>query len=296
MKNVKSILLIIASLLPFLTNAQNTYVNKEGKTHYLGRLSIDELFASEFKDWNIEYNVEQKLPSDISTRLEDYKVKVFLGTWCGDSKEWLPQFIQLWEKSGLSRDQLELIALHNEGNQYKRSPEEYEKGLNVHRVPTFIFYKNGEEKARIVERPINDLLTDVAQIALGVPSKERYRAISLINKAWDEKPIDSLYAKHNYQPLLRKTYREVSTSGELNNYGYVLKAAGEMEKAEFAFYLNRNLFKTNPNTWDSLGEICFDQEKYDEAKVNYEKVLELDPKNANAEEMLAKIKSKKNGM
>ena len=50
MKNVKSILLIIASLLPFLTNAQNTYVNKEGKTHYLGRLSIDELFASEFKD------------------------------------------------------------------------------------------------------------------------------------------------------------------------------------------------------------------------------------------------------
>ena len=288
----KTIHLLLFVLTALIVQAQGSYLNEDGDRHLLGKMKVQDIQTEEFKDWVIEKDEALKLDSEISKNLKDYQVKVFLGTWCGDSRQWVPQFVQLWENSGLAADQLDFIALHNDGDQYKRSPQEFEKGLNIHRVPTFLFYKNGEEVARIVESPKTDLITDVSQIALGFPSKERYGAVKVVEDFLNTTDIDSVYNKSIYRPILNKAYREVSKSSELNTYGYVLKARGDLKKAEFAFYLNRNIFRTNPNTWDSLGEIYFEQEKYEDAEFNYKKVLEMDPKNENAKEMLAKIEEK----
>lgn len=289
MKKLKTLFAIIVATFPLITAAQNTYVNKGGKTHYIGKLTIDQLYQDTFKNWQVDPKEIPTIEKEVAKILQDYKIKIFLGTWCGDSKAWVPEFLNAWQQAGLSNDNLELIALHNEDDMYKRSPEGYEVGLNIHRVPTFIFYKDGIEDARIVEKPLNDLATDIKQIALGIPSRPRYRAVSILDEVLANEAIDSLYKRKNYRPLLRKVYSEVSKSSELNTYGYVLKAVGELKKAEFVFYLNRNLFRTNPNTWDSLGEIYLEQEKYEEAKFNYEKVAAMDPENENAIAMLKKI-------
>jgi len=67
----------------------------------------------------------------------------------------------------LSQDTaLEIIALYN-GEKTKQGPNGEEKGMGIHRVPTFIFEQGGKEIARIVEDPATDFETDIAQIALG---------------------------------------------------------------------------------------------------------------------------------
>jgi len=45
---------------------------------------------------------------------------------------------------------------------------------------TLFFKRDGKEIARIVETPQNDLLTDIGQIALGLPSKPNYRAANYL--------------------------------------------------------------------------------------------------------------------
>jgi thiol-disulfide isomerase/thioredoxin len=273
---------------------QHSYKEENGETHLLGQIGEELLLQKPFSDWYTSKIALDALSNKAIERLKGYQVKIFLGTWCGDSRKWVPQFVQLWKESGLSKEKLAFIALHNAGDQYKRSPKEFEKGLNIHRVPTFIFYKDGQEVGRIVESPTNDLLTDIEQIALGIPSKPRYKAVSVLHEQMINNSLDSLGHDADYGALIRKIYREVSRASELNTYGYVLKVAGEMDKAEFVFGINTVLFRHEPNTWDSLGEVNFEQEKYDLSKLNYENVLRLDPENEDAKKMIAKIEKESN--
>jgi tetratricopeptide (TPR) repeat protein len=288
---MKNLSLLFFILSPIFCNAQNAYTDSEGDQHLLGKITISDLETEPFKEW-FTREIDEDYSLECSDKLADLKVKIFIGTWCGDSRKWLPEFITLWKDNNLPFENLSLIALHNEDDQYKQSPSGEEKGLNIHRVPTFIFYNDEQEVARIVESPVNDLKTDITQIAHSFPSKPRYKAVSILDEAMRTQTLDTLYSRKNYRSLLQEVYAEVSKPSELNTYGYVLKASGNLEKAAFVFYVNRNLFQWNPNTWDSLGEIYFEQEKFVEAKFNYEKVIELNPKSANAKEMLEKIKDK----
>ena len=53
----------------------------------------------------------------------------------------------------------------------KTTPENFENGLNIIKVPTLIFYKNGEELNRFVEFSIVSLEEDIRKIL----SSEEYR-------------------------------------------------------------------------------------------------------------------------
>ena len=97
----------------------------------------------------------------------------------------MPQFVKLWDELGLKRSQLRLIGLYNDDERYKTSPNGEEKGKQIHRVPVFIFKSNNVEYARIVESPKNDLVTDVAQIALGFPSAPNYEGANYLFKVFD---------------------------------------------------------------------------------------------------------------
>ena len=62
--------------------------------------------------------------------------------------------------------QLEIVALDYRKEKYKQSPTGEEQGLNIKRVPTIIFLKDGKEVNRIVESPLETLEKDMAQIIL----------------------------------------------------------------------------------------------------------------------------------
>jgi CubicO group peptidase (beta-lactamase class C family) len=77
---------------------------------------------------------------------------------------------------------------------------------------------------------------------------------------------------------------------ELNGLGYDLLTSKKINESIAIFKLAVSEFPENANLYDSLGESYFTNKQYDLAIENYQKSLELNPENKNAEKMLKKIK------
>lgn len=160
--------------------------------------------------------------------------------------------------------------------------------MNIHRIPTFIFKKDNNEIARIVEYPRNDLQTDVAQIALGVPSNPNYEAANYLNKVLD---TDIENFKNNFDKHHKNISRIVSKSSELNTLGYVFLRKKQVNNALICFELNTYLFPYNPNVYDSFGEALMLNNENKKALKMYKKVLKIKPSDENAKNKIQELKS-----
>ena len=288
---MKKCLLVAVNLILVIQVYCQTYTDKKGNIHLWGELDVNELKKAPFDDWYEENSKDYSsiLTKEDASNFKNVTAKVFIGTWCGDTKYLVPKFIKTWNQLGLDEGDLQLIAVHNEGDLYKQGPNRETEGLNIHKVPTIIFEKEGQEIGRIVERTIFDLDTDIQQIVMGLPYEERYQAVAILDQLMQEIDGDSLFIKENIITVYNKIRREVSTGSELNAYGYVLKAQGQYKKAEFVFLLNTYLFKFDPNVHDSYGEMLMVLERWTEAKKEYEEVLRLKGSDDHAVAQLFKI-------
>jgi len=268
-----------------------TYVNDKDQTHLFGPISAQDLQIDSLKVWyqkNYDAIALSSKKNKWKKNLKNTTVHIYLGTWCGDSKRYVPQFIKLWDELGLNPDQLNIIALYNGGDRHKQGPNGEEQGKKIHRVPTFIFNQDGKEYARIVERPVTDLETDIAQIALGYPSTPQYAGANYmldIFSNYSLQEINKDFVKHD-----NAVFRKCSKSSELNTLGYVLLSAGRLDEALVTFMYNTRINRHDPNVYDSYGEALALKGETEKAIANYEKVIELDPKNEHAQEQLEKLK------
>lgn len=78
--------------------------------------------------------------------------------------------------------------------------------------------------------------------------------------------------------------------GELNAFGYQLIQAKQFQEAVRIFQLNVEAYPKSGNTYDSLAEAYMDDGDKAQAIANYEKSLQLNPKNGNAVQMLRKLR------
>ncbi|MEM9548467.1 MAG: hypothetical protein AAGA77_20955 [Bacteroidota bacterium] len=286
------LILIINVMVIFQIHGQ-TYTDKKGNVHLWGKVKVDDLKNAEYGEWytrNMK-NYKTYLSETEGKLFAGCSVRIFLGTWCGDTKFLVPKFIETWKAMGLKEDKLELIALHHEGDNYKQGPNDETLGLNIHKVPTFIFEKNGKEMGRIVERTIFDLDTDLMQIANGYPYEERYQGVVMLHKIMDQMDMESMWIEDNVKKIFNTVRREVATSSELNAYGYVLKAQNQLEKAHFVFFLNRRIFPYDPNVIDSYGEILMQMNRWEEAAQEFNEVIRIKGSDQNAVEQLNLIYS-----
>jgi tetratricopeptide (TPR) repeat protein len=76
---------------------------------------------------------------------------------------------------------------------------------------------------------------------------------------------------------------------ELNNLGYQLIKAGQLQQAIRIFQLNVEAYPNSSNAYDSLGEAYMDAGEKSLAISNYQKSLQLNPKNRGAVLMLQKL-------
>ena len=140
----------------------------------VGTASLDSLLTEPFESW-FEQNYQAASPDPatvqaITPLLEDVEIHAFIGTWCEDSQREVPKFVKILEGAGYPVESVRLVTMTRE----KTTPQNYEEGLQVTNVPTFIFYKGGKEMNRIVEFPIETLEGDMLTILKGEPYKHAY--------------------------------------------------------------------------------------------------------------------------
>ena len=108
-----------------------------------------------------------------------------------------------------------------------------------------------------------------------------------------------LTAKLGGADAVLEKYDEVKAMGDtkqrppefvLNAVGYDLLRDGNTDEAIRLFQRNVEEYPESANVWDSLGEAYAAAGKKDLAIKNYEKSLQLDPKNENAKERLKKLR------
>lgn len=219
--------------------------------------------------------------------LEKFKLKIVFGSWCGDSKRELPKMMKVLNAAGFPEKNIELIGVYDSLEVYKQGPKREEKGLNIYRVPTFIVYQKDKEVGRIVEFPVESLERDLLKIVSGQPYTHNYKGYAQIN-VWLK---EGLLGDANINPrgLAQQIRNDVARETDLNSCGYVLLMRKDVKEAINVFRININLFPLSPNCFDSLGEAYLMAGMKDESKACYQRVLELDPQNANAKAQLEKL-------
>tara|TARA_R110002074_G_scaffold104764_1_gene226259 strand:+ start:9402 stop:9962 length:561 start_codon:yes stop_codon:yes gene_type:complete len=134
----------------------------------VGEINIEGLSSNSYKKWFqpnfASYTAATNNLAQIKDNLAAYQILIFMGTWCGDSKREVPRFIKILESVDYPMKNLKIVAVDKRKDFYKKSPQGEEWGLNIRRVPTFIFYKNGREINRIIETPVTTLEEDILNI------------------------------------------------------------------------------------------------------------------------------------
>ena len=261
----------------------NALAQKEPRL--LGTCSSKDLEQQPYAAW-YKTNYENYSPSAgivdqlKKIRLEKFTLKVVFGSWCGDSKREVPKMMKVLNTIGFPEKNIQLIAVHDSVEVYKQAPKHEERGLNIYRVGTFIFYKNGKEIARIVEYPVESIERDLLKILSGQPYVSNYRSYAQIS-TWLEQ---GLLTDVNVDPrgLAQQIRTDVSREADLNSCGYVLLRRNDVKEAITVFRMNTNLFPQSPNCFDSLGEAYLVAGLKDKSKACNQRVLELDPQNTNA--------------
>ncbi|TBW30394.1 thioredoxin family protein [Gramella sp. KN1008] len=181
----KKFLILLAVMAISCGNTINKNLNEEEmveietddfqKDILLGEFKKEDLQQKPFSTWfepeYEEFQPQEKAMKDIHENIGDYEIKLLMGTWCGDSRREVPKFLKLLDKSNYDYDKLEMVAVdHN-----KSTPSQIEKELDVHHVPTIIFYKDGVEVNRFVEYPQEESIEeDIAKIVSGKEYKDSY--------------------------------------------------------------------------------------------------------------------------
>lgn len=168
---------LLFSVFCFQAKAQNS-AKKENNAKkinysYTGKITKNDFMNSSYtKKWfnpkYEQYDPPKKLVRKIKRHIKDYKIIAYMGNWCHDSKREIPKFYKLLDETGYDLDNLTVYAV----NGRKQTKNHDEKGHNIVRVPTMIFYKDGKEVNRFVEHARESLVKDILKIVSGEPYKD----------------------------------------------------------------------------------------------------------------------------
>ncbi|MBH45298.1 MAG: thiol reductase thioredoxin [Flavobacteriaceae bacterium] len=147
----------------------------DGEMILLGAINQANLITAEITPWfKIEYDrisIDPKWADSLKPYTDGLSIKIFMGTWCEDSQREIPHLFKILNALDVDHRNLEMYAMATE----KITPSNFEKGLNITNVPTFIFYKNGNEMNRFVELPVENLAQDIAKIIKGETYHHSYK-------------------------------------------------------------------------------------------------------------------------
>ncbi len=117
-------------------------------------------FGNYFKEEYEAYEADPVMINNIYNLDKNTDITIVLGTWCHDSQEQVPRFYRIMDEAKIPDDVISVIGV--DGN--KTGGELNIERLGIELVPTFIFYRKGEEIGRIIETPEVSLEADIWEI------------------------------------------------------------------------------------------------------------------------------------
>lgn len=129
----------------------------------MGMLATIEGFLAQHPDYGDlarGYIPEREAIESIRANINGLAITVFVGDWCPDCRVQLPAFLAVMSAVDKDKIKIEFIGMDRNKEDALGKAEE----MNVLAVPTFIFFRNGNEIGRIIEKPKESLERDIAGI------------------------------------------------------------------------------------------------------------------------------------
>ena len=130
------------------------YVNREG----LKNEPFHEWFTPEYRSYTVNDSLLSRINKDDFRK--NVKITLVFGTWCSDSRREVPRFYKILDHLEYDTKKMTVIAVNTNKTANGTPVDE----LNIDHIPTFIFYKKGEEIGRIIESPEKSLEEDILEI------------------------------------------------------------------------------------------------------------------------------------
>lgn len=106
------------------------------------------------------YNPDKEVLEKIKENIEDSEIKLFTANWCPDCRIQLPRFFSVL----LALEDLDFGFEIIEVGRNKKDDSGLAEIMGVMAIPSFIFFKDGEELGRIIERPQGRMEEDILEI------------------------------------------------------------------------------------------------------------------------------------
>ena len=149
---------IVPALLCLLLSMGMASAAEQNNSDHLGEISAPSLLSN-YEAFASEYEAYSPTLAELSQieSLQGKEVTVLFGTWCHDSEREVPRLLKLLDQSEVDLQSLTLFAV----DRNKTDPDGFAVRLDLQYTPTIIVSESGQEIARIIERPIEGLATDL---------------------------------------------------------------------------------------------------------------------------------------
>lgn len=291
---MKHIVLLISLFTAALLNGQSINKQIEGSRPYLvGKINKEGLQSEPYRNW-FDKNYQSSKPDpqtiqELKEMLPDYTIRVFLGTWCGDSRREVPRLYQLLDAASFPLQRLTTVALDKQSVHYRQSPGGEHEAMNVFRVPTFILLKDGKEVNRIIERPKASLEEDLLSMIKGDYSPN-YQGVTAIIQLMEELGPGKFERK--LDRIANRQGKEVENHYGLHTLAKVWYADEKQQEAIAISRLNCLIFPDEKSPKLLLASYLEGQGQSQDARMLYRQVLELEAENSTAKNALKRLATK----
>ena len=137
---------------------------KNGSIVFNGPITFNDLNSEATFTWlksgRVAYSPNKKKIEYLDQNLKNFSMVVFLGTWCGDSKDLIPELEKVLDLTGYPKSQITMYGVDRE----KKTKNGEEGKYEIRYVPTIILLDNGKEIGRVTETVKKSIEADLARI------------------------------------------------------------------------------------------------------------------------------------